>query len=76
MHSHLNVKFFKSIYNFKMNLPINKKFGNMSMVLKKKKTYYTYHNYSCINYKVQYECEWDPMIFTNCIICTSIIKFL
>ena len=37
MHGHLNVKFFKSIYNFKMNLPINKKFGNMSMVLTKKK---------------------------------------
>ena len=37
MHGHLNVKFFKSIYNFKMNLPINKKFGNMCMVLIKKK---------------------------------------
>jgi len=29
-----------------------------------------------INYKEQYECEWDPMILTNNIIHTSISKFL
>jgi len=36
MHGHLNVKFFKSIYNFKIKLSINTKFANTCMVLKKK----------------------------------------
>ena len=29
-----------------------------------------------INYKEQYECEWDPMILMKCIICAGILKFL
>jgi len=29
-----------------------------------------------INYKEQYECEWDLMILTNYVICISIFKFL
>ena len=37
MHGHLNVKIFKSIYNFKIKLSVNKNFGNTCMVLILKK---------------------------------------
>ena len=28
-----------------------------------------------INYKEQYKCEWDQMILTDCLICSSIFNF-
>ena len=60
---------------FKIKLSINKNFGNMCMVFISKTLITNNTTVAGINYKEQYKCEWDPMILTNYIICTSIFKF-
>ena len=66
----------KTIYNFKIKLSFNKDFGNTCMVLISKTPITDITTIAGINYKEQYECEWNSMILTNYIICSRIFKIL
>jgi hypothetical protein len=65
-----------TVYNFKINMSINKNFVNTCMVLISNILIRDNTTIAAINYKEYYECECDPTILTNYIICTSIFKLL
>jgi hypothetical protein len=71
--THFILYIFGTIYSFKIKSQINKTLIIRAQHSYKKLT--TNENISCINYKEQYECEWNPIILTNYIICIIILNF-